>query len=487
MISWMQRHRKYLVITIWISTIAFIGAGFVGWGQFKYGDKASAIGKVGDVEISLQELQESYSRLFLQYQQIFQGKFDEEQAKSLGLQQQALEQLINTSLIKNLALQFELQVSDEEVANQLIANPSFQKDGHFSATVYNDLLAQNGIRKSNYEKQLRDSLLLQKLLKIIAPKEATALEQESLSITGRISDTITYDILSSDDIHIETNESVLTAYWKAHQNEYLSEPSYQFEIATVPITSVLASTQELEEFYALHKDELLDENGAYLDFNDSIETIKNAYAENLAHRDAKRLYSKFKKGEYNGTTTRSTITTSHSPYPTAVTQELIALENDGDLLKPRRIDNAFLIFKRVTSIPAQPLAFSTVRDAVLQAYTNESKRIKLQELANTLQNTFKGSYSATLTQNSLEPLAKISSYEQASFIKSLFSQSKKRGIIQLSEDKIVLYKILAQKMLPYNKSEKIDSAMKYKAYLFNGALVNTLKQKYSVEIYIQGK
>ena len=29
MIAWMQKHNKYLVVTIWIATIAFIGAGFV--------------------------------------------------------------------------------------------------------------------------------------------------------------------------------------------------------------------------------------------------------------------------------------------------------------------------------------------------------------------------------------------------------------------------------------------------------------------------
>ena len=34
MITWMQKHRKYLVVTIWVSTIAFVGAGFVGWGAY---------------------------------------------------------------------------------------------------------------------------------------------------------------------------------------------------------------------------------------------------------------------------------------------------------------------------------------------------------------------------------------------------------------------------------------------------------------------
>ena len=66
MITWMQRHKKYLIITIWISTIAFVGAGFVGWGQYTYGDKAGAVAKVGNVEITMGELQKSYSRLYSQ-------------------------------------------------------------------------------------------------------------------------------------------------------------------------------------------------------------------------------------------------------------------------------------------------------------------------------------------------------------------------------------------------------------------------------------
>ena len=39
MITWMQRHKKWLVFTIWTCTIAFVGAGFVGWGAYNYGSK----------------------------------------------------------------------------------------------------------------------------------------------------------------------------------------------------------------------------------------------------------------------------------------------------------------------------------------------------------------------------------------------------------------------------------------------------------------
>ncbi len=47
MITWMQKHKKWLIVTIWISTIAFVGAGFVGWGSYDYGKSDSAVAIVG--------------------------------------------------------------------------------------------------------------------------------------------------------------------------------------------------------------------------------------------------------------------------------------------------------------------------------------------------------------------------------------------------------------------------------------------------------
>ena len=60
MITWMQRHKKWLVITIWISTIAFVGAGFVGWGSYDYGKQGAVVAVVGDREVSVEEYQQEY-------------------------------------------------------------------------------------------------------------------------------------------------------------------------------------------------------------------------------------------------------------------------------------------------------------------------------------------------------------------------------------------------------------------------------------------
>ena len=73
MITWMQKHKKYLVVTIWVSTIAFVGAGFVGWGAYDFNkSRATSIAKVGDIDISYHRFEQTYAKLFNYYSQLSQ-------------------------------------------------------------------------------------------------------------------------------------------------------------------------------------------------------------------------------------------------------------------------------------------------------------------------------------------------------------------------------------------------------------------------------
>ncbi len=95
MITWMQRHKKWLVITIWISTIAFVGAGFVGWGgSYDYGSKGGAIAVVGDREVSVDEYQREYSNLYEQYSQVFGDQFNQEMADKMNLRNVAYDMVV---------------------------------------------------------------------------------------------------------------------------------------------------------------------------------------------------------------------------------------------------------------------------------------------------------------------------------------------------------------------------------------------------------
>ncbi|MDQ7083636.1 MAG: SurA N-terminal domain-containing protein [Sulfurovum sp.] len=88
MISWMQKNNKFLVWTIWIATISFIGTG-ASMGLSGSSTPAGAVAKVGEVTITQTQLNMVYSNIYNQYNEAMQGKLDEEKAKEMGLIKQA--------------------------------------------------------------------------------------------------------------------------------------------------------------------------------------------------------------------------------------------------------------------------------------------------------------------------------------------------------------------------------------------------------------
>ena len=254
MITWMQRHKKYLIITIWISTIAFVGAGFVGWGQYSYGDKAGAVAKVGNVEITMGELQKGYSRLYSQYNKMFQGNFDEEKAKQFGLQKQALGQLTQQALLLNLAESYDLQVSDAELLAELKTQEAFFDNGVFNKEIYKQVLSRNNLNMKEYEADVKKSLLIQKTLNLL-PVKASTNESNILNTIMQIADKVNYKILSDKDIVIDTSDAMLKPFWETTSQKFMTEVSYEvnyikqekvsqtYEEAKIKLTSKIAKVK----------------------------------------------------------------------------------------------------------------------------------------------------------------------------------------------------------------------------------------------------
>lgn len=163
MITWMQRHKKWLVSTIWISTIAFVGAGFVGWGSYDFGKKSGAVAVVGDREITVNEYQREYSALYEQYAKIFGDNFSKEMAEKLKLKDLAYKMSIEKNLILSYADEIGLTVTDEDIAKELLKYEAFIKNGKFDKDTYIKVLNRNGTTATEFEDSLKRNTLLQKL------------------------------------------------------------------------------------------------------------------------------------------------------------------------------------------------------------------------------------------------------------------------------------------------------------------------------------
>ena len=151
MISWMQKHNKYLVWTIWVATIAFIGAGFVGWGSYDFGKKAGNVAKVGDIEIKQTKLNMVYSSIYNQYNQAMQGTLDDKKAQEMGLIKQAFARLATQAKVLNFAKDLGIIVSDAEVAQKLQTLRSFPTDGNINKEIYDGYLKSQRLRANAFE------------------------------------------------------------------------------------------------------------------------------------------------------------------------------------------------------------------------------------------------------------------------------------------------------------------------------------------------
>ncbi len=487
MITWMQRHKKYLIITIWISTIAFVGAGFVGWGQYSYGDKAGSVAKVGNIEISMGELQKTYSNLYNQYNKIFQGNFDEEKAKSFGLQKQALNQLIDQSLILNLADSYDLQISDEELLSEIKNQEYFFDQGVFSKEIYKQILASNNITMKDYEADVKKQLLIQKTLKLLSVN-VNENEKSILETIMKIANKINYKILSDEQINIETSDAVLQPYWQNIQNNFMTEVSHEVKYIKQTKISNHYSEEKITEYYSENKTHFKDNEGKILPQEAARESIIAQLDEKATKDSALRTYIAYKKGNLPKglEILTATISPSNNPFNKEVLENIAKLSTASPFMKPMRIDDAYFIFELVKINPSQVKTYEQAKSQVQPLYIKEKKKSSLMELANNSFTTFTGETTDFITSIESVQLKDLSAMEANEFLQQLFTQNKKKGYIALENGKIILFNILEQKLLSSTDTNQGDTILQLKSTTFNESLIKGLRNKYPTEIFIEG-
>ena len=487
MITWMQRHKKYLIVTIWISTIAFVGAGFVGWGQYSYGDKAGAAAKVGNIEITIGELQKTYSNLYAQYNEMFQGNFDEEKAKSFGLQSQALKQLMDQALVLNLGISYDLDVSDAEVLERLKTKEFFFKDGVFDKEIYKQVLSRNNMTTKEYEADIKKELLIQKTLGLL-PVDVSKNELDIIESILNIADKIEYKVISDEKIKVDTSDESLKPYWEKNKQNFMSEVMYEVKFINQPRISGKYEDKEIQEYYEENKINFKDTDGKILPF-------EGARASVIAKLDAKatkdaalRAYIDYKKGKLTPDVevTTTIISASNNPYNNEVLETISKTSPTSPLLKPILVEDEYFTFELIKTIPSSVKSYEDAKEEILPEYVQKQKNSKLLELAKNSLETFKGEITDFITNQDANKIENLEEAEADEFLNALFATEKRRGYISLNSGKIVLYNILEQKLLNNTNNNSNNPIVRIKGNLFNEGLIKNLQNEYKSEIFIQG-
>lgn len=482
MIGWMQKNRKYLVVTIWISTIAFVGAGFVGWGAYSFGSSGSSVAKVGEVEVPMSDLQKEYSRIFELYNQMFGGKLDKEQAKQLGIEDQALNNLLTQALFLNYAKEVGLRVGDEEVAKEVSQIESFYEDGRFSQDIYKRVLAQNNLKPSDFEESIRKSILIEKIRDIIKPR-LTDLEKEAINAAFYMQNRLRVEVLDIDDFSPAIIESELKEFWEKNKENYPTAKEYEIEAILVKNSDTEVSHDEVVKYYEENRFSYRDRDDKILSFEDAKIRVENDILSSISQREALERYISLKKGEIEGTTLLL------DENNLSLGEEILTVLNRteiGESIKPVAVPNGYITFKLKSIKDREPMDFTSARELARADYIKSIKSLMLEERAKSSYKNFEGEFIGYVSRDDITKFPKLTEEQSAQFLKELFASKDSRGYVILGE-KAVLYNILEQKLLLDAKSDNSQfveqNALTLKESSIEQAFIEDLQKRYEVTTY----
>ncbi len=486
MISWMQKHRKYLVVTIWISTIAFVGAGFVGWGAYSYNqDRTNAVAKVGDVKISVKELQSSYSNLYNYYNQMLGGQLTREKAEQLHLQDIALNQLIRESLLINYAKEHGITALPEEVAARIRSIEAFQEGGKFDKKRYFQVLRSIGTDVKTFEKGIDKEIIITKLNRLLA-LPGTPLEAKMLFAATQMQDQLSVKTVTVDPADINISDAEIRAFWEKNRSGYLSKKSYELEAIKVAVDTIEVGDEALKSYYDAHKTLFKNAEEKILPFEEAKERVRKKVQMKKAKTEALKKYLAFKHGKI--TADRNiTVEEGSSEIPL----EKIRTANVGSFIKTIELPDGYMTVRLVAVKKPAPLSYEEAKEPAKRDLLAQKEKTVLAERAKEALKKAEGFKDVGyVSREDAAKLDFLSPQEAAQFLEHLFTAKEKSGYMLLG-NKAVVYQIRDQKLFDEARYAKVrekmlKSAGTLKQNTMQESLIRELQKRYTIEKFIKG-
>jgi peptidyl-prolyl cis-trans isomerase D len=128
------------------------------------GNSVQFAARVNGKDISIAEWERQYRQMYTILRQQAGEAFTPEMAAQIGLQAQALDQVIDRELVIQEARRRGLQIGREELTTAVHSMPAFQENGTFSFPLYEESARQTYGSAGKFEAALKDDLLQQKMV-----------------------------------------------------------------------------------------------------------------------------------------------------------------------------------------------------------------------------------------------------------------------------------------------------------------------------------
>lgn len=249
MLDRMRRHKAWLKWTLALAGFALLVLGFplIQPSPETTGALTDVLARVGDREITVGEFQTLYRRQLQSYQVQSGGEITADILRSMGIDRQLLQQVIDEYAALQEAARLGVTVSDAEVRQAIVSLPAFQQDGAFiGEAAYVQLLRmqQPPVAPAEFEEDVRRSLMLQRLQAAVTDW-ITVTDEDVEREHVRRNERVRLSAISfrADDFRegLDATADDVAALFEQNANDYLVPEKRRLRFALIDVPALRAS------------------------------------------------------------------------------------------------------------------------------------------------------------------------------------------------------------------------------------------------------
>ena len=239
---------------------------FAAWGisdVFRTRASDTSVARVGEREITPNQLGNDYRRELSRLQTAFGGNLDPQQARAMGLAEMVLGRIVERTLFALGADRLGVAVSDDMVRREIRATPAFHNQfKKFDRLRFQEVLRSNGLSENGFAAMLREDLARAQLAGSV---EASAMAPKALVdalYRHRQEKRVAETVLVADDGVAHPGDPDQSALIDFHKENAARFTAPEFRTLTVLgidakilAKEVAVSEDALEEAYAERRDE----------------------------------------------------------------------------------------------------------------------------------------------------------------------------------------------------------------------------------------
>lgn len=256
MLEQIRRFRHSFAAKIFLLAVAasfFIGFGVLSAVRNDPSVNATIVAHVDGDAIPRRDLNNAINSMVERYRQELGEQFDRDMLDELPLEEMALQDLITRKVLQNEATRAGLKVTDDEVRDYIVSIAAFHNErGQFDPTVYEQTLrgSGRGLTAARFERDVRESLLIQRLQKLINHSVLVTEDQMRelyVAENDRVNLAFVEVTPESMKAGVRVTDAERQEYFDANQNRYRLPEMRSFAYVELSAGALAATRQVTEE------------------------------------------------------------------------------------------------------------------------------------------------------------------------------------------------------------------------------------------------